>query len=150
MSRDRCTGVIAATLGIVIAAMTANMQVGPVVNDAGPKVFPYITSLILMACGALLALKKDCKEEKPFLKDRDQLFKLVTIAGLIIIYAICEDFFGFVIPSAVFLLISSKMFSRGAKIPFWHLIIYSLGVTGVVYLLFSVTLKIVLPTGKLI
>ena len=64
MTKDRTTGLIALVLGIAVAIATSQLPPSTMVNDIGPKVFPFISAGLLIICGAGLLLTGTKKEEK--------------------------------------------------------------------------------------
>ena len=65
-------------------------------------------------------------------------------------YVVCLWAFGFLIATVLCLFTLSSMFSKGKSIAIWKRLLYSIGVTAVLYVCFFTLLGMSLPVGKFI
>lgn len=153
MTRDRVTGVMAVVLGVVVAILTSQLPASNMANDVGPRAFPYITSGILILCGVTIFLNKPV-EQKPFFKyGAASIKRFIALWVVLIVYVAGMAFLGFIVPTAAVLFVMCMMFGKdpehGVNIKPAQAAVFAVIVTVVVYILFSVVLRLRLPVGKL-
>ncbi|MDR1400293.1 MAG: tripartite tricarboxylate transporter TctB family protein [Treponema sp.] len=151
----RKANLIAAIIGIGFSSITFIITLGfkkfrnvPV----GPEFFPRWLSIGLFICSAALlvqAFKTKPAGDKaaPTLSLRDQgMQRLLVGAVLIVVYAVCWNFLGFILatPLALFAL----MFLLGLR-RYRVMVIFSLSVVVVVFCAFRYLLGIDMPMGVL-
>ena len=125
MHRDRIVGVLTTILGAAVAYMTSQLAGTNMPGDPGPKVFPYICAGILLVCGLILTIRKPA-------------------------YIVLMWLFGFLVPTLLVVCLLCFMFAEGKNIPKWQPIVYSIIVTGALYVAFVYMLKLRLPVGTLL
>lgn len=148
MTKDSLYGAIFAIIGIVIIIMTSNIPVPQNLTEPGPRVFPFISGIGILVCGAGMVLTKAPeKEEKPGVKGSTK--RLLIIGAALVAYYGALYFFGFLLstPFACFAFI--KILQGNEKVSNVFAVILSLVVTSGLYFLFVEVFKIFLPEGKI-
>ena len=139
MHRDRIVGVLTTILGAAVAYMTSQLAGTNMPGDPGPKVFPYICAGILLVCGLILTIRKPAGEAKPFLNGKEEVKRFISIILVIAAYIVLMWLFGFLVPTLLVVCLLCFM-------P----IVYSIIVTGALYVAFVYMLKLRLPVGTLL
>lgn len=150
MKKDRTVGLVSLVVGIIACIGTLQIKTSAAANfatDPGPRLFPMIASILLMVCGIGLIVKKQ-EDEEPFLTAA-QWKRLALLAVVFVAYVVGLNFVGFVISTPFMLYATMTMFAGENKLPLWAKLVYSVGVTAVVYLLFVVVFKANIPLGTL-
>ena len=150
MHRDRIVGVLTTILGAAVAYMTSQLAGTNMPGDPGPKVFPYICAGILLVCGLILTIRKPAGEAKPFLNGKEEVKRFISIILVIAAYIVLMWLFGFLVPTLLVGCLLCFMFAEGKNIPKWQPIVYSIIVTGALYVAFVYMLKLRLPVGTLL
>ena len=150
MHRDRIVGVLTTILGAAVAYMTSQLAGTNMPGDPGPKVFPYICAGILLVCGLILTIRKPAGEAKPFLNGKEEVKRFISIILVIAAYIVLMWLFGFLVPTLLVVCLLCFMFAEGKNIPKWQPIVYSIIVTGALYVAFVYMLKLRLPVGTLL
>lgn len=146
MKKDRSTGLISLILGAAMAVATFQLPGSTIVGDVGPKVFPSISSALLLICGAgLLISGKDDGDSK---FTGVVLKRLGIIFGTVLIYCVVMNYLGFIAPSIAAFFVLSTLFAKGQNVAWWKRLIYSVVLTMVIYLLFHNVLNLKLPTFR--
>lgn len=148
MTKDRVTGLIALVLGCLLAALTLQLPESTMAGDVGPKIFPFLTSGILILCGAGLMLTAKPKDEKPYF-NKEQLIRLFLIFGVVLLYCILIHFIGYLISTLLGSFTISMLFGRKEKIAWWKCLIFAVVLTLVLNYSFVNLFSIQLPTGVL-
>jgi hypothetical protein len=151
VKKDKFIGAVSLLLGIVTLIATYKIKVSPTVassGEPGPRLFPYIAGAILVLCGIGLLVQKSAESE-PFLT-KEQTKRLWTLFALFILYCVGLNFLGFVISTPIMLFITMTLFAGENKLKLWAKLLYSVGITAVIYLLFVVLFKTNIPSGTLI
>ena len=150
MKKDRLIGLIALVLGI--AALACTMMIQTPVNAAsstepGPRLFPMIASVLLIVCGLGLIFQKQ-KDYEPYLT-KEQWIRLGALLAAFILYCAGLHFLGFVAATPIMLFTAMTMFLGGQKLSPVIRVVYSVGVTAVIYVVFVIVLKTNIPLGML-
>lgn len=146
---DTIPGALVSVLGIiflVVTLMDSKMTIAPVTSDGVPGAgfFPFLMSVILIVFGTVLLINGIRQKEKVqyinlTAETKRNLKKLLLVlAGLIvflIIWQLTNLFFPWVFILSIYL---NKVFERNLKFT----IIYSVSLTAVVYLVFTVAFSI--------
>lgn len=144
-------GIALTVVGLVICFFTSQIKLKFAVSDSdvGPRLFPYISGIGITICGILVALtaKKDT-EDKEFL-DSDGWKRLGLLVGLLILYVIAIDIFGFLISTPVALFFLILLLADKKKLRKFDVLVISIISTGLAYLLFEKLLHVMLPRGLL-
>ncbi len=150
MKKDRLIGLISLLLGGIAFALTMMIQTSASSASAaepGPKLFPMSASVILIACGLGLMLQKQ-KDYDAYLT-KEQVKRLGILFGVFVLYCVGLHFLGFVIATPILLFITMTMFAGKKELSLIVRLIYSIGLTAVIYLTFVVALKTNIPAGLL-
>lgn len=147
MTKDRVTGIMALILGVIIGVMAFQLPQSKITGDVGPRVFPFLSSGILVICGAGLLIRGGKEGSGMF--DRTALKRLGLIFLVVLVYCIAMNYIGFLVPTAVVLFVLSTMFAEGKQVAWWKRALYALVITAGVYLLFHNVLNLKLPANRL-
>lgn len=149
MKKDRLIGLISLVLGGIFLALTLQIPLpaSSSANEPGPRLFPMIACVLLIVCGLGLMLQKQTESE-PFLT-KEQTKRLLMLLGAFILYCVGLYFVGFVIMTPILLFLTMTMFAGENKLPLVVRLVYSVGLTVLVYLIFVVFLKTNIPMGLL-
>ena len=110
--------------------------------DALPKGLGFL----LVALSILLFIQNPIKDRKKSDIKKDEVWMLLTVAGLIFVYILLFELLGFVVITILFLLVTSRLLGYTK----WKtLIAVSIGFTLVLYFSFNYLLQIYLPQGIL-
>ena len=143
LKKDRLLGIIVLVIAAFFAYFTGKLGATNFEGDPGPKMFPYMGSIIMALCGIMLLVKPEKKEKGKFLS-RDVLFVVMM------------KYLGFVITAPIVLFIVSFLFSKisdpdaATKKRIIRSLIYSAAVTAALYLVYVVALDAKLPSGALL
>lgn len=150
LSRDRIMGLFSVLLGVIVCLLCTDIPKSRISGDVGSKVFPLIAAFLLIFCGALLALQRSNPNESAFLLPF-QWARLGLMFLIYILYTVTLYVVGFLPSTPVFVFIVCTVLAKVAekKSPVWARILFSLILTGFVYFLFQVVLKVRLPAGIL-
>ncbi len=119
-------------------------EIGP-----GPEFFPRALAGILIICSVILIIRSFVSAS-PALNDTDSSdsrreFKRVGITlALLIVYVILIPLISYVLSTVLYLALMMLFLGERRS---WLIALWALGVTGGIYLLFSLLLKVPLPTG---
>ena len=103
--------------------------------------FGVLISLAAYGIGMLLKLKTGWSLMNPL---------LISIILVIAAYIVLMWLFGFLVPTLLVVCLLCFMFAEGKNIPKWQPIVYSIIVTGALYVAFVYMLKLRLPVGTLL
>lgn len=150
LKKDQAVGILMVILGIAIAVMTSQMKLSAMAVDsvAGPKLFPYIASVIIGLCGIGIFFSKSEQSDKAFLVEGGWK-KVFIFFGLLILYTLGLKYLGFIISTLIILYCVLRLLANGKKLGLVPSIAFTIIVTAAVYVLFVRILGIMLPTGKL-
>jgi len=144
MNKNRITGIALILFGLFIV-ITATLIPNPhLENDVGPRMFPYIAGIGLIICGVGVTLQK-AEESKPYLTSEGWK-RLMVMAGVVVLYAICLSILGFLIATPIILYISIRILGMNPK-AYFKTATVSVCVTAVVYVVFEKLLTVMLPSG---
>ena len=149
VKKDRYVGLAMVLAGLVMLALTTQIKTTgmAVAGDIGSKFFPGLASVCLALCGVgVVTTKSPEAEDKPYLPEGG--FKRAVIMLVVLFaYTALMDLLGFVIASPVMLYVVTTLLAGEKKIKPLHKIVFSVVVTGVLYLFFEKMLNILLPSG---
>ena len=153
ISKDRVTGMIIVTLGIIIVLASLQLQPSVVPDDIGPAVFPILAAALLILNGTrLIAANPAAKEEgkkKTFFSNEEWKRFFILLGGYIL-YFLLLWLTGFIPATLIIMFIMCKLFSEGKKVPVWKQILFAIIVTVLLYCAFLKGLRLRLPVGELI
>lgn len=121
-------------------------------GDPGASFWPIMLCSGLILCSAILLIqtmleaKKAAAEEDPLIDYRSAGVHCVFLIFLIMIaYAVIMNFFGFI--PATLLFVIATMLAMGERRPVW-IGLTTVGITGFIYIVFTVIMGVILPQGK--
>ncbi len=143
---DRVTGYILLAIGVVTAWSSTTLSMGKA-SRPGPGFFPFSLALMLIAFSIVLIAKSWQREEQPlpFWPSRGWVRPLLG-AGIFLLYALFLPPLGFILTTFFFLICWMWVIER---IRWATILPISIGVTSVLYLIFSYFLEVPLPAGFL-
>ena len=146
LKKDQWIGMSFFLSGIILLLIISTIQ--PVMtldpNDSGPKFFPRIATIGLMICGVGLIIKPGKNKEFMTLS---QWLRAGRYFVVLIVYLFLMYFFGFIVSSILGLFVLIRMLAIEKKPNLIVAGIYSIIFTLVLYGVFVLLLKIVLPRG---
>ena len=142
LKKDRLLGIIVLVIAAFFAYFTGKLGSTNFEGDPGPKMFPYMGSIIMALCGIILLVKPEKKEKGKFLS-RDELKHAALLFGIYVLFVVMM----FVV-SFLFSKISDPGATARARVI--RSLIYSVAVTAALYLVYVVALDAKLPSGALL
>ncbi|MBQ6233193.1 MAG: tripartite tricarboxylate transporter TctB family protein [Clostridia bacterium] len=140
--------VIAFALAGILLTSNINKAFSLDSADPGPKLFPYICSIALLVCGIGKFITSKAGKASKGLSCHEWK-KAGMIIGFSVLYAVLMYLFGY-IPSTLIAGAGYVWLMRGKnKIRPVVLVIFTIVITAVIYLVFSLLLGIRMPTGIL-
>ncbi len=146
--KDQVLGIIVVIIGAFFGYQTYLLPKTTLQGDPGPKVFPAIACVLLGLCGLILLVRPDRKPQKQFLS-KEEWKRLLTLYCIYILYWALLWLVGYRIAIPVILFIISFLFSRGTKVSWVKIILYTVGVSAFMYVLYIVIMQTRLPGGIL-
>lgn len=150
MTKDRIIGVVSLAVGIAVFILTTQlpMPIGyETSNEPGPRLFPYIASILLIICGLGLTIKKQ-EAPKPFMT-KAQWIRCWSLFGVFVGYVVGMYFLGFAVCTPFMLFITMTMFAGQNPPKLWIRLLYSVGITAIIYAAFVILFKSNIPMGIL-
>lgn len=148
VNKDRAAGIIFAVLGLAILLIAGGIASPQNLSEPGPRLFPYISGGGIFICGLGMAFTKSQGESQMYM-DRQGYIRLAKAAGVMVLYYLGLDLFGFLISTPLFMFGAILMLSSGKKINLVFSIILSLATSIILYYLFKQVFMLFLPAGKL-
>ncbi len=155
LKKDRLLGIIVLVIAAFFAYFTGKLGSTNFEGDPGPKMFPYMGSIIMALCGIILLVKPEKKEKGKFLS-RDELKHAALLFGIYVLFVVMMKYLGFVVTAPIVLFVVSFLFSKisdpgaTARARVIRSLIYSVAVTAALYLVYVVALDAKLPSGALL
>jgi len=150
LSHDRLLGIISVVIGAIVIFMA--MQIVPALDldEPGPKLFPMISGIGLIACGTSLIVRKPRGEDKPFADKAGWIRMAILYLALVIYVFIGLEYVGYLISTPLLIIVLSYMLADKDKKPkVWFCILFGL-VVGLTLYFFFTKLKIQLPRGVIL
>lgn len=147
-SKDRVVGLVSLIVGVLVLAGSASIPVFPGTGDPGSRLFPQISGIIMTIMGAALIAVKPQGKAKQFLNGK-QWKKLLLLYGIYVLFYAGWLLLGYPVASAVFLYAVCTLFSKGQNVPLWQRIVFAVGFSLAIYLIFNTLLGIRLPMGMI-
>lgn len=149
LSKERITGAMLALAGIVFTVLTSRIETIYATGIAGPRLFPYISSILLIIFGIIIFIRNSDSDNAAFFP-RDGWKRVGAMMLFLVLYPPELIFLGFPIASFITTLGLTHVFAMNKGISFKNKFIFALITTIAVYLIFQYLLNILLPEGKLI
>lgn len=152
--RDRILAVILLVISAFFALQARVLPDSNLQNDPGPKVFPWIGCAILALCAVYLLIKPGPTGKKMNLS-KEEWKRLGVMMGLYLLIVFGTLLFGIIYTLPVVLFIISYLFSKSSKpdMPkkkrILTTLIYTVAVSGALFLIYVVALDVRLKPGIL-
>ena len=148
MMRDRIIGAVALVLAAVYLYATKQIPTLEIGDPLGPKAFPVLLGIALIAAAILLFVETLKKDDAPPVKaPREALHYLWLIGGVTVwtaLYFWVFDRAGYLLSTIVYLLVLTARFNRGKwRANILTSVLFALGS----YILFVRILGVTLPKG---
>lgn len=138
---DRLFGVFLLCLGLYVLYGGLSLEVPFSYDPLGPTAFPIALGAVLV----LLSLFVIVKPQNAKFPGLNTELKTGLIVLLLFVYQLSFDFLGFLLSTALLVFCIAKIFKGTTSQAFGA----GVGVSGVVYLIFSFLLEVPLPMGSL-
>ncbi len=146
--------VIMIAIGITGIRMASNFNArSGNVCDPGAAFWPILLCAGIILCSVILLAqtlietKKESGPEAPLIDFHAAGVHCVfLIFGIMIAYAFIMSLFGFIIATLLFVV--ATMLAMGERRPAW-IGLTTVGITGFIYIVFTVIMGVILPQGKL-
>jgi len=147
VTRDQITGAVIVALGIFVFVMITSFKVPFKASYPGPKALPGLAAVGFVICGAGIFLE-GCKNkaEKTFLIKEGWIKLFLNIAA-IAVYILAMKYLGFFIATPVYLYALSTWYAKGCETKPVTRIIFSIGMTAVIFLAYQIAFGYQLPMG---
>ena len=110
---------------------------------------PLIAAFGLVVCGGGIFIIGTIKrEEEPFLL-KEGWMKIAVTAILLIVYVLCMKYLGYLISTPILLFVLSTLFAKGNKASLKARIIFSVGFTIALYIIYVYLFGLSFPMGLL-
>lgn len=152
VKRDQITGLALVVLGIVIFVLISQFKKPLTAAYPGPKLMPGIAALGLVICG-LGVFVNGCRQKEPdkaIMSKAGVLRMLISFAALWL-YILGLKYLGFLIvtPFLVYGLTTYFAVQSKAETKLWVRIVFAVGVTLVIWLMYVQLFDMELPIGEL-
>ncbi len=147
VTRDQITGAVIVALGIFVFVMISSFKVPFKASYPGPRALPGLAALGFVICGTGI-FWKGCKNkaEKTFLIKEGWIKLLVNIVA-IALYILAMKYLSFFIATPVFLYALSTWYAKDCDTKPVTRIIFSVGITAVIFLAYQIAFGYQLPMG---
>jgi putative tricarboxylic transport membrane protein len=145
---DRIVGAVLVCSGLGVLALTIGLPAATAADPVGPRGFPSLLGLAILACGVALALGRRGTPADADAESRGTLApgSLLGAIGLTALYLAVLEPAGYLLATppylAALLLVQGHVTARAFALT-------ALGVPAVLYLLFAVLMRVPLPPGPL-
>ena len=148
INKDRLLGIILLIVSLVFAYYTTGIKQSEFIGDPGPRLFPYIACFLIGLFSLVLIVRKDQSSKKAYMT-KEQWKRYWILFGIYTLNYLAMHWVGYKVSIPLTLLLTCFLFSRGSGVAAWKKIVYVIGVTVVIYLLYVVLLESNLPAGKM-
>jgi putative tricarboxylic transport membrane protein len=147
---DQIIGIFLVLCGIAVSLLISRFSVAMTPQYPGPKLLPAIAAFGFIVCGSGIFVQSTMskKEEKAVLLSRGWL-KIVLCFSILCLYILLMKFAGFLIATPILLYIISTLFAKGYVCSRHGRLIFSLAVTGIIYVVYIYAFGLGLPRGIL-
>lgn len=152
VKRDQITGIALVILGIVLFVLISQFKKPMTAEYPGPKLMPGIAALGLVICG-LGVFVSGCRQKTPdkaMLTKAGMLRMLIGFAALWL-YILGLKYLGFLIVTPFLVYGLTSYFAKATKVEtrLWVRIVFAVGVTLVIWLMYVQLFDMELPIGEL-
>jgi len=146
--KDRIFGVICIIAGIIVIYATSRIELkiklSP--NDAGPWLFPYISAIGILLCGAGIFIRnRPCKQYLT----KEGWLRAGRLMLVLVGYVIVMKYVGFIFSTIIMLYIVTMILADRKKVGLLKASVFSVLTTVIVYFAFEKLFYILLPVGQL-
>lgn len=151
MTKNSTTGWFAVVLGAFYLFGTTLVPVFDAGDQVGPRAFPYLVSVVVIACGiALIVQDMRSAKRKPFswgfIADRAIWLKILATMCAGIVYGLILDDLGYLIATFLFMIVVSELINVGRHMQNLTIaVVFSV----VTFIAFALVLQLSLPRGIL-
>lgn len=152
VKRDQLTGIVLMILAVAITVLVFQFKKPLTAEYPGPKLFPLISAFGFAVCGLGIFLNSTFskKEEQAFLL-KEGWIKVAITFSILCLYVFLMKYFGYMIvtPFAIFAFAAVMAKFGNAHPKLIHLIIFSLGFSVFIYVMYVNVFGMTLPSGSL-
>jgi hypothetical protein len=147
LSKERMTGLLLSLAGIVFVLLSSRIETTYATGIAGPRLFPYISSILLIVFGVIIFIRNSDSGKKAFFTPTGWK-RVAAMLGFLVLYPPELIYLGFPIASFITTLGLTHVFAMNKGISFRNKFIFTVIATIAVFLIFQYLLNILLPEGK--
>lgn len=150
LNRDQITGMALVVLGVIVAALVSQFRVPLTLSYPGPKMLPMIavTGFIICGIGIFLSGMKNKENQKVFLV-KEGWIRLMSSLGLLAIYILGMKFLGYLMVTPFACYGITTLYAKGSQSTRKNRIVYSIGLTVILYVTYVYAFGLGLPAGEL-
>lgn len=155
LCRDRVLAIILMVISAFFAIQASMLRASNLDGDPGPKVFPWMACILLLACAIFLFIKPGVPSKKMNLS-KAEWKRLGALLGMYFVIVFGTILIGIMYTLPIALFIISYMFSKSSKPNLDNkkrlieTAIYTVGVSAALYLIYVVALGVQLKSGIII
>jgi putative tricarboxylic transport membrane protein len=151
MTKDMTAGIVSVVLGVGYLIGTFRITVPEAADMTGPRVFPFMISVAMLACGLALILKDvRSKNRQPFswriAAERGIWLRILFTIAAGIVYGLVLDWLGYLIATFFFMMFVASIINLGRHL---QNAIIAVAFSTISFVGFAVVLKLSLPRGLL-
>lgn len=147
INKDRILGVIMLAISLIFAYYTTGIKQTNMVGDPGPRLFPYIACFFIGFFSLVLIIRKNRTPYKAYMTWQ-QWRRFGILFGIYIVNYLALYFLGYKVAVPLTAGLTCFLFSKGSGVPTWKKILYIIGVSVVLWLVYVKLLETNLPAGK--
>jgi putative tricarboxylic transport membrane protein len=151
MTKDTTAGIVSVVLGVGYLIGTFRITVPEAADMIGPRVFPFMISAAMIACGLALIVKElRSTNRKPFswriAAERGIWLRILLTIAAGIVYGLVLDWLGYLIATFFFMMFVASIINLGRHL---QNAIIAAAFSISTFVAFAVVLKLSLPRGIL-
>ena len=143
------TGLLLTLAGIVFAALTSRIETSHATGVAGPRLFPYISSVLLIVFGVIIFIRNSGSDKGAFLTPTGWK-RVAAMVGFLVLYPPELIFLGFIPAALITMFGLTHVFAMNKGISYKNKLLFTFVSTLTVFIIFRYVLNILLPEGELI
>ena len=152
IKRDQITGLALTILGIVVFVLISQFKKPMTAEYPGPRLMPGIAGFGLVVCGLGIFVKGCMQKEAdkmPF--NLKGLLRVVITFAALWLYILGLQYLGFLITTPFLVYGLTTYFAKASQAPtkWWVRVIFAVGVTLVIWLMYVQLFEMELPVGAL-
>ena len=152
VKRDQITGLALVVLGIVFMVLISQFKKPLTAEYPGPKLMPGIAALGLIICG-LGVFVNGCRQKAAdkVILIKAGLLRVVIVFAALCLYIFAMKYLGFLIVTPFLVYGLTTYFAKASKAEtkWWVRVIFAVGVTLVIWLMYVQLFEMELPIGEL-